>query len=433
MTRDKTDVLRYMNDGSIAVPFFEKVTLDDEQDDSYWILAVDVNGNGKPDLVTSGLAEGNVVWYENPDWNTTNPTWKKRTIAEFPLPVAIDSGDIAGQGRNDLVISHNYGNCMFWCRPEDGKVSWLENPGTFNDDKPWDNHFISDLMATHRLQIGHFTQTDRLELMALPVVGCRPYGKGVHEPISMTLFEFPEDVRNTAQWKGRIIDNEHFRIIHGVVRNKFGGRSGKQLDSVLLASEEGISWFYYDDRTGTWEIVPIGAGEQDEAAGGFKGCGNVAYGRIGDDPYAYIPTIDPFHGNIVTVYTRKPGQALTDHPWKRTVLDTFGEFDPNSQGPGHHVVTGDFDGDGDDEFLVALRGPLPHQGVYYYKAIDLASGLFERWRVSSSSAARIAVGDFDGDGRLDFATTGYYTPGYYLCDNSQVNVFLNRFGEKGAG
>jgi hypothetical protein len=166
-------------------------------------------------------------------------------------------------------------------------------------------------------------------------------------------------------------------------------------------------------------------------ANGFKGCGNLAYGRVGDDPYAYIATIDPFHGNIVTAYTRKPGKALTDHPWTRTVLDTFGPFDAKSQGPGHHVVAGDFDGDGDDEFLVALRGPLPHQGVYYYKPIDLAEGLFERWRVSSSSAARIALGDFDGDGRLDFATTGYYTPGYYLCDNSQVNVFLNRFGNTG--
>ncbi|AGA34962.1 FG-GAP repeat protein [Thioalkalivibrio nitratireducens DSM 14787] len=420
MSNEPGNLLEFMNDGTLGAPFFEKVTLANQQDDGYWIQAVDINGNGKLDLVTSGLAVGRVVWYEN-------PTWKRRTIADFPLPVAIDTGDIAGNGRNDLVISHNYGNCMFWCRPEDGKISWLENPGHYDDDELWKVHFVSDLMAAHRLQLGHFTQTERLELMALPVVGCQPYGKGVHEPVAVTIFDRPDDVHSAPSWRGRIIDNESFRIIHGVVREKFGGRSGVGLDSVLLASEEGISWFYYDVEQSRWQTIPFGAGDQTGQAGTFRGCGNVAYGRVGNDPYAYIATIDPFHGNIVTVYTRKPGQALTDHPWRRTILDTFGPFDPETQGPGHHVVAGDFDGDGDDEFLVALRGPLPHQGVYYYKAIDVEQGLFERWRVSSASAARIAVGDFDGDGRLDFATTGYYTPGYYLCDNSQVNIYLNRF------
>lgn len=417
MTRD---VLTYSNDGSVRVPFFEKATLASDQDDGYWIQAVDVNGNGRLDLVTSGLAEGKVVWYEN-------PTWTKRPIADFPLPVAIDVGDISGRGRNDLVISHDYGNCMFWCRPEDGKISWLENPGPDGVDQPWNVHFVADLMAAHRLQLGHFTDHGRLQLLALPVVGCDPFGKGVHEPVAVTLYDVPDDVLAAARWDGQVVDEETFRIIHGVVTRHFGGRSGDGLDSCLLASEEGLSWFYRDPDTGRWVTVPLGRGDQTGQAGQFLGCGNVAYGRVGDDPYAYLATVDPFHGNLVTVYTRQPGQALTDHPWRRTVLDTFGPFDPETQGPGHHIVTGDFDGDGDDEFLVALKGPLPHQGVYYYKPIDLERGLFERWRVSSASAARIAVGDFNGDGRLDFATTGYYTPGYYLCDNSQVAVFHNQF------
>ena len=419
------DVLNFANTREISVPFFEKVTLADNQPDGYWILAVDVNGNGKPDIVASGLAEGEVVWYEN-------PTWQKRTIARFSLPVAVVAADIAGNGRNDLVLSHDYGNCMFWCRPEDGKISWLENPGAVEGDKPWDVHYISDLMAAHRLVLGHFTQAERLELMALPVVGPKPFGEGVHDPVGCTLFDVPDDAASSGPWEGRVIDSESFRIIHGVVTDRFGGPSGDERESFLLASEEGISWFFHDEATDSWQVVPIGPGEPENTAG-FRGSGNVAYGKVGDDPYAYIATVDPFHGNVVTVYTRKPGEALTDHPWKRHVLDTFGEFSEETQGPGHHVVTGDFDGDGDDEFLVALKGPLPHQGVYYYKAIDVENGLFERWRVSSASAARIAVADFTGDGRLDFATTGYYTPGYYLCDNSQVNIFTNGFAPVPAG
>ncbi len=79
---ESTRSLNYLNDGSTPLPFFEKMTLADQQPDGYWIQAVDINGDGKLDLVTSGLAVGEVVWYEN-------PTWKKRLIANFPLPVAI--------------------------------------------------------------------------------------------------------------------------------------------------------------------------------------------------------------------------------------------------------------------------------------------------------------------------------------------------------
>jgi len=425
--------LSYLNDGSLKQPRFKKITLADQQDDGYWITAVDINGDGKLDIVTSGLAEGNICWYEN-------PTWKRHPIAKLPLPVAIEPGDIAGRGRSDLVITHDYGNCMFWCRPQDGRISWLENPGSFTDEAPWNLHPICDMMAAHRIKLGHFTQTDRLELLGLPVVGCRPFGLGVHEPIAIKLLRKPEDVLHATKWEDEVIDDQSFRVIHDVVCHHFGDPSDPLLDSALLASEEGISWYYYDKSISNWKIVPIGAGDHSNAMvalkscgqigqglklPGFIGSGNVAYGRVGEDKYAYIAAIEPFHGNVVAVYTRKPGHGLTDYPWKRTVLDTFGIFDASSQGPGHHVVCGDFDGDGDDEFLVALRGPLPHQGVYYYKAIDVENALFERWRVSTASAARIAIGDFNNDGRLDFATTGYYTPGYYLCDNSQVNIFLN--------
>jgi hypothetical protein len=158
----------------------------------------------------------------------------------------------------------------------------------------------------------------------------------------------------------------------------------------------------------------------------FKGSGNLAIGKLGEDQYAYIATLEPFHGNTVAVYHKESQGLLSEARWKRTLLDVYGDPNQAGEGPGHHVVCADFDNDGDDEFLVALRGPMPWQGVFYYKAIDADAGLWTKTRVAEASAARITLGDFDGDGSLDFATTGYYTPGYFLCDDPRVMVYLNR-------
>jgi hypothetical protein len=420
MAHTKYDVHSYLNDGSVKIPSFEKVTLAENQLDGYWISAIDINGNGKLDLITSGLAEGEIVWYENPGW-------KKRVIARFSEPVALDFADLTGNGKKDLVLSHNFGSCAFWCKPEDGKISWLENPGTYTDDKLWNSHSIADLMATHRVKLGHFTQNERLELLGIPVVGCQPYGAGITEPIAMTLFEVPADPFNKEGWKGRIVNDKDFRLVHDVLLGKYGSYSGKDLDSMIVCGAGGLSWYYHNPNTSQWNIVPLSEGDQDYASVGFSGCGNVAYGRLGDDPYGYMVSVDPFHGNHLALYTRKNKGAIAEGPWTRKVIDTYGTFDATEQGAGHHVIAADFDGDGDDEFLVALRGPMPNQGVYYYKIIDLEQSLIERWRVSTASASIIVIGDFNGNGKLDFATTSYYTPGFFLCDDSQVNVFYNKF------
>ena len=63
----------------------------------------------------------------------------------------------------------------------------------------------------------------------------------------------------------------------------------------------------------------------------------------------------------------------------------------------------------------------------YYKPIDLQNGVFAKWQVSTDSAARIAVADFNGDGRLDFASIGYSVAGYYETENPSIVIHYNNF------
>jgi hypothetical protein len=401
----------------ILDPVFEHTVIDAQTKDGYWLMATDVNGDGRPDLVASGLAIGEVVWYEN-------PTWERHHIATFEEPVAMVAGDIAGDGRQDIVICHDYGRCAFDCQPEDGKVSWLRNPGRSGGGAPWEDRPIGDLVSAHRLLLGSFAGGGQ-QLLAFPVVGADGGPDALHSPVRVTLYDRPDDVLRAAGWPARVVDDTSFRIIHGVLPDRHPATPDRQ--AVVLASEEGLTWLGCD-RGGGWRRVSLAAGELSlRARTGLQGCGDIAFCRAGDDAYAFLVTLEPFHGSTVAIYARESGSGLVDASWTRMVLDVYGDPNERGEGSGHHVVAGDFDGDGDDEFLVGLRGPRPWQGVIYYKAVDHRRGLFVKKRVSDASTARIAVADFDGDGRLDFATISYYTPGYFLADEPQVKVCLNRF------
>ncbi len=407
-----------------AEPQFAHEIVQEGVNDGYWVMPIDVDGDGRPDLVTSGLALGEVAWFRNPDW-------RRRVIGNFSRPVSLDQADIDGDGRTDLVVCHDYAPTMFEATPQDGRVSWLRNAG--ERDEPWQVRPIGQLGSAHRLRLGHFTDPEELQVLVAPVVGPRSGMEAVHTPIRVVLYRRPDDVLAASSWPADVADDESFRVIHAIALGEYGAPGAVGLGATLLASEEGLSWFGVNPD-GRWEAVLLGHGEPGQAAQtGYRGSGNHAVGRIGGDPYAYIAAVEPFHGNTLAVYTPEGDGDLAQRTWRRTVLETFGDPNEAGEGPAHHVVCADFDGDGDDEFLVALRGPMPHQGVFHYRPVDAGAARFEKTRVSEPSAARIAVADFDGDDRLDFATTGYHVPGYFECEDPQVVVHFNHFGEPIAG
>src|SRR5262249_61993019 len=70
----------------------------------YAVLLVDVNGDGKKDIVV--VDQTRVVWYEN-------PTWKRRVITEGqtkPDNVCIAAADIDGDGKIDFAVGSGWAN-----------------------------------------------------------------------------------------------------------------------------------------------------------------------------------------------------------------------------------------------------------------------------------------------------------------------------------
>src|SRR5437773_1549008 len=85
-------------DTPVAFPTFRMQELETGLGVGYAVLLVDVDGDGKKDIVV--VDQTRVVWYQN-------PTWKKRTIIDGgtkPDNVCIDAYDIDGDGKIDFAL-----------------------------------------------------------------------------------------------------------------------------------------------------------------------------------------------------------------------------------------------------------------------------------------------------------------------------------------
>ncbi|KAH7188136.1 uncharacterized protein B0J16DRAFT_382018 [Fusarium flagelliforme] len=453
-----------MSPPTIAEPSFGSNIIEDKRSDGYWVETFHFDKEDPvPGIITSGLVSGEIEFIDNPiavhaasekagtngyhNPEVTQP-WTKHLIGKFDSPVAVVACDITKNGLMDLIICHTYGPFMLKCDMAGGWVSWLENPGRDKlGDGKWKERKIGRWPAMHRMKAGYFTQKSFLEVVAASVV--RGEADKV-TPIPIIRFQAPENVLEATEWPRSIIDDENFTVIHEVTQKKFDGPDG--LDSMIISSREGTTWLHYEDNV--WKRDIIGIGEPKEprqlpnslspGSGDHWGTGCADVGKFGDDPFAYVATLDPFHGISACVYT-KTNRGLQNVEWKRHVLDTYGT--PNQRlkrgdGPGHYIVCADFDGDGNDEFLLALFGPLdrddkdesipppqgPHplKGIMYYKPIDLEKGIFAKWRIADESSARIAIGNFAGAGKLDLVSIGYNVKQYYQEPKPVTTLHLNK-------
>lgn len=379
--------------GGDAKPFvsFRMQELGEKLEVGYAVLLVDVNGDGKKDIVAVDTKR--VIWLEN-------PSWKVHTIIEGmtkPDNVCIDAHDINGDGKLDFALGAEW---KPFNTKSGGTLQWLEHPKKAGD--PWRVHAIDTEPTVHRIRFADIDGNGKPALISVPLMGRGATAKANWTdgmPLRVTAYRIPKDPIND-RWQPEVL-NESLHVSHNFhpIDSWIKGRKSKD---ILVVSYEGVHLL--SNFKGGWKSMKIGAGNQ-EKPDGKRGASEIKLGTL--QKGKFIATIEPWHGDQVVVYTPSNMGNL----WNRHVIDEQLRW-------GHAVNCADLDGDGNDELIIGVRDDpakgekgIERRGVRVYKALDEAGTKWQRQIIDNGGVAveDLTSADLDGDGRIDIVAVGRQT------------------------
>lgn len=247
-------------------------------------MCVDVDGDGKPDLVFANEKIGQMAWLKA-EVKAKKVTWKKTAISERNakgvgmFSHGLGWGDINGDGRNDVIITGGW-----WEAPADFKTSpWkfheadLGKPCAqmlvYDFDNDGDNDVVSSsahnfgiwwyeqsvdkdgkrTFITHTIDSA-FSESHSLALVdmngdGLPdlVTGKRYFAHmgrdpGGLDPAVLYWYELLKDGRNRPVWVPHLIDNNSGVGIQVVVEDM--NKDGKP--DIVVSNKNGV--FYFEQQ-----------------------------------------------------------------------------------------------------------------------------------------------------------------------------------------
>ena len=376
-----------------TLPFakFRMQELPEKLSVGYAVLCVDVNGDGKKDIVVVDTTR--VIWFEN-------PTWKMHTIISGitkPDNVCIDAFDIDGDGKIDFALGADW---KPFNTSAGGTLQWLKRGKTL--DEPWSVYPIDTEPTVHRIRFADIDGNGKKALISVPLMGRGSSAKNNWTdglPLRVTAYRIPQDPAKD-RWVPEVLD-ESLHVAHNFHPIDV---PGEKRQDILIASYEGVNLL--SKQEGKWKRQHLGAGNQQDPKG-KRGASEIKQGKMKNGKN-FIATIEPWHGDQVVVYT-EPAQK--GQMWDRHVIDDQLRW-------GHAVSCADLDGDGSDELIIGVRDDpakndkvTDRRGVRIYKALDDNGAKWQRQIVDSGGVAveDLTAVDLDRDGRIDIVAVGRQT------------------------
>ncbi len=364
---------------STDVPFrFVEHTIATGLRGGYQVVIVDLNHDGKPDILAVASGMNELLWFENPGW-------ERHVIAGgFHGMINAAAYDIDGDGIPEIALAHEFAT---QAEKSVGTVSVLEHKG--DSRELWSVREIDRLTTSHRLRWADIDGSHKKVLVNAPLVGAHSVAPAYGGPVPLVYYQ-------PGEWRRQLAGDENQAVMHGIYVTDWD-RRGRE--AILTASFSGVDLYRFGVGN-KWSREAISPGDPDPCP--KCGTSDIAVGQLGAE--RFLAGVEPWHGNEVVVY-RKAGTV-----WQRRVVD-------DTLGDTHSIVTADLDGDGRDELVVAQRGKPYRVLVYHEQKDGWQRTVVDEGRVS---AAACAAGDLNGDGRPDLVCIGSATANLEWYENRRA-------------
>jgi hypothetical protein len=348
----------------------------------YQVTVIDLNNDGKPDIIALASGMKELVWFEN-------PAWTRHVLAEnLSHMINLAAWDTDGDGIPEIVIATEFAN---EAKSSTGIISVLRHNADVT--QPWKLTEIDRIPTSHRLRWADIYGNGKKVLVNAPLAGPHAEKPDYRGKTPLVYYR-------PGTWMRESIPSENEGVQHGIFITDW---DGKGRDDVLTASFSGIDLFRLG-ADGSWSRTELARG--DPAPWPNGGSSDVTVGSLsGKAKTRFLAAIEPWHGNEVAVY-RQDNKGK----WQRQVVD-------DTLVQGHTILAADLNGDGIDEIVAGYRGKGRSVNVYY---VNGSKG--ERWTnhpldSGGMAASSCAAADLNADGRIDLVCIGSATTNLKWYEN----------------